>query len=287
MIGDWEAADAWLVAHENLWREALDVLLPLLLPRSIFLISAAPYHGSARVTRLPFGHESAWVRDYGPLQTRAGDSVVWLDAVYDRRRPQDDGVPGRVGRRVGIRVEHAPYRIDGGAIAANGRGLCVMTSRSIERSGVDDTSRMAGQLGCHPLVVIPALTGEPTGHADQVVRFLGPHTVAVGTLEHLRPDGDADRLDRSAMLLEREGLEVVRVPLHRTATGGFFSYVNVVDVGETLMVPHFTRVPDAVQAEAYRVLRRASGKSLLPVPADDIVLAGGGLHCIVLGLHLR
>lgn len=81
-------------------------------------------------------------------------------------------------------------------------------------------------------------------------------------------------------------LRVVRIPVYRTEDERLLSYVNVVALRYRLLVPDFRDVPPEIQREAHATLRRASGKTLVPIPADAIALVGGGLHCIVLGLHL-
>ncbi len=298
LVGDWETPDAFLLAHQGLWQESLDALVDALPPRSVYLITEPPEAtsrvGEAGVLTFDLPHESAWVRDYGPIQVQIRGDPIWLDAEYHPLRPRDDAVASRLGRELRVPVEHVPYRLEGGGISSDGMGLCAMTSASLRRLDIPDTQEFADRLGCRSLEVLPSLSSEPTGHVDQIAHFLRPGVVAVGALAaDSQARVDAARLDMAAGLLRRAAartgrmLEVVRVPIHLGKGGEFFSYVNVVDLEDELLVPDFDAVPDKVQAEAYHVLRRASGKKLVPIPADAIALAGGGLHCIVLGLHVK
>lgn len=297
LAGDWEPADAFLLADERLWQESLDVLLDALSPRPVYLISDrrhAGRGGGSDLVTVDLPYESAWVRDYGPVQVRDRGDVIWLDAAYYVDRPLDDAIPSWLGRHLGVPVERVAHRLEGGGIASDGRGLCAMTTASLRRLSVSDERTIVDRFACRSLIAVPALAAEPTGHVDLIVHFLRPDLVAVGTLAaDASSDGDALRLDIAARLLERAAaragrrLEIVRVPIHPGDSGEFFSYVNVVDLEEELLVPDFGAVPEEVQAEAYDVLRRSSGKKLVPVPADAIALAGGGLHCIVLGLYVK
>lgn len=274
--GDWEAAHLFVLVREPLWQDAVEVILRAISPQPTIVLEVG----------------SPWVRDYGPLQIDIAGRSLWLDARYAPGRPTDDSLPRVLGEALSVTVEEFPFRLDGGAVASNGRGLCAMTRSSLQRLAPLNERTAGGLLGCPRLVVIPELDGEPTGHADLVVHFLAADLVAVAALadepataaNRARLDATADLL-RQAALRSRRPLTVVRVPAHFGSDGRFFSYVNLLPTGTELLVPDFSAVPDAVQAEAYDVLRRASGKPLVRVPADAIALAGGGLHCIVLGLY--
>lgn len=298
LVGDWEQPNAFLLARQPLWDEAVDQLLEVLLPYPVYLVSrpTAPRRLPKRpgLQLLEMEHESAWVRDYGPLQVHDHGRLLWLDADYHTGRPGDDAVPDVLARALGVRVERLTVRLDGGAVASDGRGLCVMTSASLEGLGTAEPGGAADRIGCQTLVVIPALASEPTGHADLIVHFLGPDMVGVAELpadskpsqDAVRLDVAATRIDRAVSKLERQ-LEVVRVPAHLDSEGRFYSYLNVVPLDARLLVPDYEAVPPRVQAAAYKALGHGSGKRLVPVSADAIALGGGGLHCVVLGLHLK
>ncbi|MFW6083637.1 MAG: agmatine deiminase family protein [Gemmatimonadota bacterium] len=287
LVGDWASPDLVVVGRQDLWQPAVDRLLAALEPLPVIVIS--PSESS---------HESAWVRDFGPIAVARGDRVLWLDAEYYASRPVDDALPRTLGRSLGVPVVPFPHRLEGGGIVTDGRGLCVMTETSLRAMttvrGTDSMPRsMTKRLGCPTLVVVPALPGEPTGHVDQMIQFLAPGVAAVAELrgENL-PPGDVARMDAAAARLAAAAraagheLRIVRIPVYRHPTGRYMSYVNVIALRGHLLVPDFASVPPDLQSEAYDLLRGETGAELVPIPADDIALGGGGLHCIVLGLHL-
>lgn len=298
LVGDWEPPDAYVVARQALWDDVVDRLLEILEPYPVYVVTDPDQH--VRPTRRPgvavleMAHESAWVRDYGPIQVEDDGRSLWLNAEYYPHRPGDDSLPDRLGYLLDVPVEPLPTRFEGGAVVSDGQGLCVMTDTSARQLGGSDwrngTARK--QLGCREIVIVPALSSEPTGHVDFLIHFLRPDVVGVAALvTNSAPDADAARLDAAATLLERAAsklgrrLEIIRVPVYRGPDGRLFSYLNVLPLERRLLVPEFEAVPAGVQEEAYDVLRRASGKELVAVPADAVALAGGGLHCLVLGLH--
>lgn len=281
LIGDWEPPAAFLVGRQELWGAAADSVIGLLTPAPVYVL--APSDGR---------HESAWVRDFGPIQIERSGRAVWLDLDYDPGRPGNDALPGSLGPAFGVPVERLPLRLDGGGLASDGRGLCAMTESSLQELSPLEAPDVARRLGCLELVVLPPLPGEPTGHIDLMVQFLGPDVVAVATLlgpgishaERAELDLATRRLATAARAMGRE-LRVVRIPVVRSEDGRFLSYVNVVALRDHLLVPEFRDVPPGVQRDAHALLHRASDRTVVGIPADEIALGGGGLHCIVLGLH--
>jgi agmatine/peptidylarginine deiminase len=297
LIGDWETPDVVLISRETAWAESVEALIGALDGYPVELMTeGVPLPGLAEEVDPSTGpvHESPWVRDFGPLQTSRNGRTRWLDPVYLTDRPGDDSVPRWLGRRYGVPVDLLPVRLEGGAIVSNGRRLCAMTGRNLRATGLtaDD---LAERVGCATIAVIPALIDEPTGHADLTVHFLGPDLVAVGQIAAgSEPDGvtaaNGSRLDVTAAELGRAArvaglrLEVIRVPVFHDGVR-FLSYLNLVDLEDRLLVPDFSAVPTAVQSTAYGILERATGKKIVAIPADILAWAGGGVHCIVLGLH--
>lgn len=282
LVGDWEPADAYLVGRQELWGAAADSLIGVLGPVPVHVL--VPSDGR---------HESAWVRDFGPIQIERNGRTVWLDLDYDPGRPGNDAFPDSLGSALGVPVERLPLRLDGGGVASNGRGLCAMTESVLRKLAPLEARDVARRLGCLELVVVPPLPGEPTGHVDLMVQFLESDVVVVATLlgpgvshtERADLDLAARRLENAARSMGRE-LGVIRVPVYRSEDGRFLSYVNVVALRRHLLVPEFRDVPSDIQRAAHALLRQASDRVVVGIPADEIALVGGGLHCIVLGLHL-
>lgn len=241
-------------------------------------------------------YDTAWIRDYGPLQFEQRGQVTWRDFGYDQERPEDDALPVQLAASFGVPIEMSGERLDGGGLVNNGRGLCVMTDRSLEEflaaSSSRRPNRFAAALGCQALTVIGALPEEQTGHADVSVQFLADDLVAVASMDPRVSPLQARLLDEAALAIPRaaermgQPMRVVRVPM--THQGDiFFSYVNAVRGGRNLFVPTYRQVPRNVEIAAHLALAGAvPDLRLVPVPADTIVEYGGALHCITLGLNV-
>lgn len=305
--GDWEAPDALVVVYRAAWKQTLSAVIGAAVGESpvYVLTGEAPLAEVERWIReevdsrepgcqihvLDVPTDTAWIRDYGPLQVQLGGKALWLDALYSATRPLDERVPEWLSEGLGGELEALDFPIDGGAVASNGEGLCVMTWASIEPSaqGLDG---VLGRFGCRALVVVPALVDEETGHADMFVRFFSPAVVGVASMDPRVFPENAARLDEAAEVLESIAarlaveLEVVRVPMPLGQAWEFLSYLNAVRIGDRLLVPSFSSVDAGTEAGIYQLLAEASGLTLAVIPADDPIADGGAIHCFALGIFL-
>lgn len=194
-------------------------------------------------------------------------------------------------------IESSNYYLDGGAIISNGRGLCAMTIKSLDEASVDrpeseEFHAFRSALGCRELALLPALTGESTGHADIIAQFLAPDVVAVAAVDYNESSEISAELDQAVESLAAaanasgQHLRVVRLPLHVEGEV-FYSYVNGTRLKKVYLAPSFKNVPPEMERKAYRIISAMIPEvRLLPVPADEMVKEGGAVHCVTLGLNL-
>jgi agmatine deiminase len=251
----------------------------------------------ARLHVLPVAVGTPWVRDYGPLLAAADDGTVLVDAGYLAQRAEDDAVPARLAERWGARRVTLPLSVEGGNLIADGRGRCFSTPRILERNPErsEDEVRavLRDQLGCDPLVLLPRLRGEPTGHADVMVSFVAGRALVAAAPSEPR---DGPLLDDVAAAVQAGVAHVggatslVRVPLVRSRVGDLLSWVQVVAAGDRLLVPDYAAEGEparvaAAQATALEVLAAAFPEHrLVPIRLAPRAGLGGGLHCYTLGL---
>jgi agmatine/peptidylarginine deiminase len=308
--GDWETPDILLMVENEEWQESLDVIATASLQDGIpaFILTtrydndehASPeqFGKQIRVRPLRFSYDTPWIRDYGPVQLRSsGNLVYWMDFGYAEERPRDDSVPKQLAEYMDLPIGQGGYYLEGGGIISNGRGLCAVTDEGLDKSMVDisipeEVASFRKTLGCAALAVLPALTGESTGHADIIAQFLSPDTVAVSSVTSDVSDQISLELDEAVESLSSaagsigQRLHIVRVPMYVDGPD-FYSYVNGTRLRNSYLVPSFRNVPAEMEKAAYRAVGSALRNiKLVPVPADTMVLSGGAVHCITLGLGL-
>jgi agmatine deiminase len=243
--------------------------------------------------------DSMWLRDFGPFFTRWSDgSVNIIHPFYanpdpDDRRPRDNALSSFIGETLNLKVEQMPLILEGGNLLSNGDGLVVTSTRVIDRPENRRFSlqQIGGMLqrhfGCRTWVYLRPLEGEPTEHVDFCLVFLRRNLVLVGRYDPACDPVNAAILDEMAEKLaglptSMGALVVERIPMPpRTEAGDWRSYCNVLLINGTILMPSYTGVDPALEAEAEATFRRLMPAwKLEKIVSDSLVRKRGVLHCI-------
>lgn len=312
--GDWEPADAYMLVYTDSWDDAFDVMVDALARRGLVFVlreegqpnlavrqRLRKLDPTIRDTVWDTGIEvdSTWVRDYGPFLVRHPKrGMQWIDAPYTDTRQRDEDALPALADLVGIKTQDFPYEFDGGAIVSNGDGLCVSTIEFFESADIDpeDTATMRRFMrgtGCPHLVLVPALMYEETKHVDLFLQFTEPGVAVLADYDPALAPFDAVRMDAVETGLREAAerfdipLEIVRVPSPDPDGVTYASYVNFFRASDAALVPSYASVSDRREAAALKALERAMpGIELVMVPSEEILLLGGGIHCITKELDL-
>ena len=304
LVGDWEPPSALAVVYTDAWphtfagvAEAAAAEVPV-----VVLVEADTDRAEAEaaVAALPSNvilseitTDSAWIRDFGPLQARQSDALVWLDMPYATARPLDDAAPSALAELFGRAAEPLPVSFDGGALASNGEGLCATTEDFLEKWKITPAERneLVDALGCRVLARLPALAHETTKHVDLFLQFAEPTVAMLAEFDPHEARLDAARMDRAAHALTAAAadaaleLTIVRVPVPAARWDGYRPYVNLVRLPDRALVPTFADVVADREAAAFAALQDAMpAAELVGIPADPMRGYGGALHCMTLPL---
>lgn len=312
LVGDWEPPDLVVLAYSDGWPETTHTLLDAVSAvQPVVLLSEAgdalpaqasidALHPEQRPRVWLSDHEidSSWARDYGPLQTRSNDGeVLWLDALYSVDRPRDDDLPLALAMWFGTVTEPVFETLEGGALASNGRGLCVSTAEYFETNGIelaqDSGAALLEQLGCQTMALVPALAHENTKHIDLLLQFLAPDLAIVARFDPTDDLEDARRTDAAVAVLRQaaasmgQPLTIERIDSPGASGGYYRSYVNVLQLADHLLVPSYDTVdPDVEDAALSALGRLVPEHTVVRIPAEDASASGGSVHCLTWGLHL-
>lgn len=208
----------------------------------------------------------------------------------------------------------APLVLEGGSIHVDGEGTCLTTAecllspgRNPNLSQAEIETHLKAYLNVEKVLWIPrgVFNDETSGHVDNLACFLRPGEVAltwtddpsdpqyersVETLEYLSTVTDAQgrqlqvhRIYQPDPILitakEAEGVESANGTLPRHAGDRMAaSYINFYFCNSGAVVPIFGDQHDIVALEMLQSL--LPGRRVVGVPAREILLGGGNIHCI-------
>ncbi len=253
---------------------------------------------------LPIATNDTWVRDYGPVCTRLGDSKALLDFEFNGwglqqyRYSLDNAFNAQL---IGHLNFKASYRavdqvFEAGNIEINGNGE-LLCSKSCFRRGncasTVDFSRLGKQirlwLGCSEIYWVDdvRLAGDDTcGHIDTLARFCANEVIA-HTVSGNRNDPNHETTARLAMQLKAirqqsgNSIELVPLPLPDPV---FMSgqqlpatYTHFLIANNIVLVPVFHDKQDSHVLKLVDEL--FPEREIIDIESNTLIQQYGGLHC--------
>ena len=273
-----------------------------------------PLEDLSNIVYLEEGFNSVWVRDFGPESIYANevDSLLLMDWIYNRPRPEDDLLSDALGAYKGVAVystTQAPNDLvhTGGNFMSDGFGTAFSSELVLEENGpageFNQTVRneagvdamMQSFMGIQPgrYVKMQRLLYDNINHIDMHMKLLDEETLLVGEFPLGLSDGPRIEANLQAILDDVPSVfddtyRTVRVPMP-SSTGGNFppnasyrTYANNVFINGTVLVPTYRTEYDST---GLRILREAlPGYNVVGIDCDNsdqnIISASGAIHCI-------
>ena len=252
---------------------------------------------------LPLEIDDSWTRDTGPTflvdcRGRLG-AVNWRfnawGEVYRHYR-HDADLARRIADRTKAERFDAPFVLEGGAIHTDGEGTLLVTeecllnpNRNPHMTKTQIEAALRDYLGVAKVIWLAGgLEDDMTdGHVDNVACFVRPGMV-LALSEDDPTDGNyavlEENIDCLSDATDASGrhLKVVRMPQpkRRDYDGRrlALSYLNFYLANGAVIMPAFEMPQDE---RAYRILRDLfPDRKVVRVAAGDILVGGGGIHCI-------
>lgn len=249
---------------------------------------------------------SVWARDYSgnPVYGKYVDSLILVDWIYNRPRPQDDATPTFMANAWNIPIYEtkvAPWDLvhTGGNYMSDGFGTAFSSNLILN----ENTSKTAAQIdtimkkfmGINRYIKMPVLPYDGIHHIDMHLKLLDEETLLWGQY----PQGVADGPQIEANLQYIQSnfnsvfgtpYKVVRIPMPmdkngkwpNQAGGWYCTYTNGVFVNKTYIFPTYYTQYDTT---AFRILKEAlPGYNIVGIDCDNgsspIISASGAIHCI-------
>lgn len=219
-----------------------------------------------KVLQIPTsGANDFWSRDNTPVPVWVDGKFALVDAKYYYNFEPDSFF----NKLFGTTMDSHNYFYEGGNMAANGKGDCILINRKKSYpGGVSDTAAIPDDIfkikyGCTNIIRFKHLKG--IGHTDEVVKFMSDTVVVTDTEEYVET-------------LEQAGFTVHLLPEPDLA---YETYVNSLQVNDVLFVPIFDEKNDQKAIDIYKSINPSL--KIVPINSRDIATQGqGGIHCITM-----
>jgi agmatine deiminase len=266
------------------------------------IAEASPMCGPG-VDLTPVALSDGWMRDIGPTFVTDGQGgIAGIDWIFNGWGglhgdfALDAMVAAEIAKLRGVKCFAPPIVLEGGALAGDGEGTLLVTeeclldpNRNPGKSKGEIGAVLRDYLGAKTVIWLGrGYEGDETrGHVDEVACFAKPGTVLIQIPadpedpNYLVQHDNLARLKAARDAVGRE-LQIVEVPqpTRRELNDErlTLSYINFVFANGGLIMPSFGDPVDDAVFRIYSAL--FPDRKIIQLAADDLVLGGGGFHCI-------
>ncbi len=239
------------------------------------------------------GTNDIWCRDYMPVQTESGKLIQFkYDPSYLKGKKEWEESRSDVKeicRQNNINAIFSDINLDGGnVLICDGRAI--ISDRIFTENPTYDKTSLVNELTklleCE-IIIIPAINGDYTGHADGMVRFVNRNTILGNRM------ADEYKYWQKGMqkVLETYNLTYIDLPFltdikdskHPESAIGI--YVNYLEVNDLIVAPIFNREEDK---QVIEILKNAfPNKQIETINYNDVAQEGGLLNCTTWVVHKK
>ncbi len=261
------------------------------------------------ITFLERPYDSIWMRDYGgnTVYTNDIDSLILIDWIYNRPRPNDDVLPQTIAEHFDIPLYSttvAPSDLvhTGGNFMADGLGIAFSSNLVLEENepgnpyGVttkteeDIDQIMNDFMGIDEYIKMPVLPYDGIHHIDMHMKLLDEETLLIG--EYPQGVADGPQIEANLQYVLNNFNSSFGTPfkirrIQMPPDNGLYpnnwladyrTYTNSVFVNKTILVPIYEEQFDTT---ALRIMEEElPGYKVIGIDCNSIIQSGGALHCI-------
>jgi len=276
--------------------------------------AGGPISDLSNIVFLEDEYNSIWMRDYGSetIYRNDVDTVMQLDWIYNRPRPEDDIIPDIIADYKNIPIYNttqAPNDLvhTGGNFMADGFGTAFSSKLVLDENGpggqfnvtvkteLEVKNIMFDWMGIDPdkYILMETLPFDGIHHIDMHMKLLDEETLLVGEFPAGLSDGPQLEANLQYVLSNFNSVfgtpfKVVRIPMP-PSTGGNYApqayyrtFTNSIFINKTVLVPTYRTEYDTTGMRIMREL--LPGYKIVGIDCDNagsnIISSSGALHCI-------
>jgi agmatine deiminase len=260
-------------------------------------------------------YDSIWLRDYAanPVYGNEVDSLILVDWLYNRDRPNDDTSPLDVANALNIdlyETSESPYDLvnTGGNYMSDGFGTAFASELILdENDGQGDynifypthsesqiDNILETFMGIHTYIKMPTLPYDGIHHIDMHMKLVDEETLLVSEYPAGVADGPQINANINYVLNNYTSkfgtpFRVVRIPAPPSTggnypdnNGAYRTYSNAVFVNNTIIIPTYREEYDTTALRIWGEV--CPGYNLVGIDCDNtnnnIIAQSGAIHCI-------
>ena len=319
-IAEWEELQGLMITWKSYTSMLREIVRAARLETKVFLLYEAPDNvasitsylnaGGVDTTNVEFINtplNSIWCRDFGPWSayTNDVDTLITIDWIYNRPRPDDDAVPITIANVLGTplyQTTTAPWDLvhTGGNFMCDGFGTgfssnLILTDNSIAGGfSVSHTSAeidtiMSHFMGINSYIKMTTLPYDAIHHIDMHMKLIDEETMVMGQYPAGIADGPQIEANLQYILTNYMSCygtpyKVIRIPMppdggaYPNTTGDYFTYTNSSFINKTLIVPTYNIPQDTTALRIYR--DALPGYKVVGINSLSSIPSLGALHCI-------
>lgn len=320
-IAEWEELQGLIIAwktYQSMLREIVraarvqcKVILLYEPPDNVSSISNYLLAGGVDTTNVLFVNtplNTVWSRDYGPWSayTNDVDSLITIDWIYNRPRPDDDAVPSTIANLIGTplyQTTTAPWDLvhTGGNFMCDGLGTgfsskLILTDNlpaagfNVNHTAQEIDTIMSRFMGINRYIKMNTLPYDQIHHIDMHLKLLDEETILMGQYPTGVADGPQIEANLQYILANYMSCfgtpyKVIRILMppdngaYPPASGAdYFTYTNSSFINKTIIVPTYNIPQDSIALRIYR--DALPGYNVVGINSTASIGALGALHCI-------
>ena len=263
--------------------------------------------------------DDAWIRDSGPLFVQKGNDIRMVKngfnawgGLYDSW-DQDLKITETLSERFHCDYYENDFILEGGNITTDGKGTAIIVSNCIINPNRNSCSRgemeelLKTGLGLKRIIWLDEgfVNDETGGHIDNVCRFLPDGSVVIAWTD----DADHPMYVRCREIEGALAEQASHLVIHKLVapTAQYrqaqesvvcksakkrlpkelltASYINYYETDKAVFIPQFGAEEDRVAEQQFKELFK--DRNIVPLNVREYILAGGGLHCLTLGVNFK
>ena len=235
-----------------------------------------------------------WVRDFMPFQCHDGKYLIYnynpdyLHGKYRRYITNSREAFASIGGNPSAdNCRTTDLVIDGGnmikCVDRNGVNCVIMTTKVLhENPGLsyhEILNRLEEALGAE-VILIPWDTAEPYGHADGMVRSLGPGKLLINCYQDYKDGNNTVQLEHIGHSIKKaleKRFDIASLSFGSKHRKNSWCHLNYLEVGNAVLVPCGSIASDR---PALKQIGELTGRRAVPISMAKIIAEGGALHCI-------